>query len=104
MKPETTSDLQRQLAARIQFYRELGIYDFYRRDVQESGPQRLKPAMSAAPDGAVETAPFRNNQFGQQKWRANAPNLGGRATDHPSDGDCYMRRPRRVELAEEFRL
>ena len=54
-----TSDLQRQLAARIQFYRELGIYDFYRREVPESDPQRLKPAVSGPLDGAVETAPFR---------------------------------------------
>ena len=53
-----TSDLQRQLAERVKFYRELGIYDFYRRDVLEDSPRRLKPAVSGTLDGAVETAPL----------------------------------------------
>jgi len=44
-------ELRRNLAERIRFYRELGIYDFYRRD---AGPA-VEVASEAAPAAAVAT-------------------------------------------------
>lgn len=68
LDPET----RKQLAARVSYYREMGIYDFYRRPVEEGVEQLLRrpdvenlpvetmrPAktMSAANVGAAKTAP-----------------------------------------------
>ena len=50
LDPET----RRQLAARVQYYREMGIHDFYRRPVDDSAPQisegEASPAVAAAED------------------------------------------------------
>ena len=42
-----------RLAARLQYYRDLGIYDFYRREVAVS------PALTETPSGAIESSPTR---------------------------------------------
>jgi DNA polymerase len=48
MDPHT----QQLLAARLQYYRDLGIYDFYRRNVPA--------ALTQAPSGAIECSPARS--------------------------------------------
>ena len=48
MDPRT----QQVLAARLQYYRDLGIYDFYRRDAND--------ALIQAPSGATECSPARS--------------------------------------------
>jgi uracil-DNA glycosylase len=49
--PKTT-----QLIARVNYYREMGIYDFYRRPVAEAASIREGPAASAAPVAEGEPA------------------------------------------------
>jgi len=44
LDPET----RKQLAARVQYYREMGIHDFYRRPVDESSPPLATPEESSA--------------------------------------------------------
>ncbi len=64
MDPRT----QQFLAARLQYYRDLGIYDFYRRDVATAtvlteaptGATECSPARTPAPPGATECSPARS--------------------------------------------
>lgn len=51
LNPET----RRVLAERVQYYRELGIYDLYRRDV----PENIKAALNAVSSPEVTDAPNR---------------------------------------------
>lgn len=58
MPKSLDADTKKQLAARVQYYREMGIYDFYRR---EGGPEVSNEAPAAeaivtAPDATVHTA------------------------------------------------
>ena len=51
------SELQQQLAERVRFYRELGIYDLYRREHAESVAESIDPSECAVPsESAVETS------------------------------------------------
>jgi DNA polymerase len=45
---------KKQLAARVNYYREMGIYDFYRRPVEESSAPSV--ASSRAPEGVMPVA------------------------------------------------
>jgi uracil-DNA glycosylase len=55
MDPRT----QQFLAAHLQYYRDLGIYDFYRRDVAAASVQ-APPVLTPAPPGADECSPARS--------------------------------------------
>jgi|tagenome__1003787_1003787.scaffolds.fasta_scaffold20947042_2 uracil-DNA glycosylase len=49
------SELQQQLADRVRFYRELGIYDFYRRKgASNSGPSAETQHAASVPPGVAE--------------------------------------------------
>jgi uracil-DNA glycosylase len=50
-----TSDLQQQLADRVRFYRELGIYDFYRRESSVTSPV-LDMEQNASPSSGSDNA------------------------------------------------
>jgi uracil-DNA glycosylase len=60
LDPET----QKHIAARVNYYREMGIYDFYRRPVQEETPFPIEQtseagqtAMAAGPDASLRDSP-----------------------------------------------
>jgi uracil-DNA glycosylase len=46
-------ELRRALAARIRYYNEMGIYDFYRRPVSERAGEGASMIVAAAPEGIV---------------------------------------------------
>src|SRR5258706_7481896 len=67
-------NFQRELAARLQYYREMGIYDFYRREsaggagdgqkavaTQESGASAVLPVLNAKADVAAELRAIRED-------------------------------------------
>jgi hypothetical protein len=54
MSPTLGSELRRALAARIRFYNEMGIYDFYRRPSSERTGQIVLPIVDEQ-DIAVPT-------------------------------------------------
>ncbi len=49
--------LQKQLAARVNYYREMGIHDFYRRPVEEGAPAAMGQAAEAKPQEVVSAGP-----------------------------------------------
>jgi len=53
------SRTQQVLSARLQYYRDLGIYDFYRRDAAAASAQ-APPVLTLAPSGADESSPARS--------------------------------------------
>jgi len=55
MPKQLTADQKRALAARVNYYRELGIYDFYRREVDVA--RAPSPAEDDRELGAIITAP-----------------------------------------------
>jgi DNA polymerase len=56
---------QKHLTARVNYYREMGIYDFYRRPVEEGPELLLQAAGEVAPDAEVapEAEPFRPSKI-----------------------------------------
>ena len=52
--PKLTAETKKQLAARVDYYREMGIYDFYRQPVVESAQvEEPVPAISAGPSTSL---------------------------------------------------
>lgn len=49
MSQELTPEMKKQLAARVHYYREMGIYDFYRQQVAEGTQLMAKPPADAVP-------------------------------------------------------
>jgi len=62
------SETKKQLAARVEYYREMGIYDFYRRDVTEEAMAEMPTAGAAV---TADTAP--PVAAGGEKTRSSAP-------------------------------
>jgi uracil-DNA glycosylase len=57
--------VKRALAERIRYYQEIGIYDFYRRDVaQNPGSVDSDPGSEPGPEDAGESAPAPRNEYG----------------------------------------
>ncbi len=52
------SGLQQQLAERVRFYRELGIYDFYRREVAAQTEAEIEEKMPAPVQASSQAAAF----------------------------------------------
>src|SRR5215467_14814872 len=51
MSPKLSPELQKQLAARVNYYREMGIYDFYRQPMAEAANE--EPASEVASEAAT---------------------------------------------------
>jgi len=49
MSQELTPEMKKQLAARVNYYREMGIYDFYRQQVAEGTQLVAKPPAEVVP-------------------------------------------------------
>ena len=49
MFQDLTPEMKKQLAARVNYYREMGIYDFYRQQVAEGTQLMAKPPAEAVP-------------------------------------------------------
>ncbi len=62
------AERKRQVAARVQYYRDLGIYDFYRRDVDTV---EIPPGVVPTPDASGVVAPP-ENMFAAPKSEAGA--------------------------------
>jgi len=56
----SNSELQQQLAERVRFYRELGIYDFYRREVSPQSEGAVEASIPAGPEVVRATPSFRD--------------------------------------------
>ncbi|HKD79002.1 MAG TPA: uracil-DNA glycosylase [Candidatus Angelobacter sp.] len=61
---------KKQLAARVEYYREMGIYDFYRRDVPQ---EALTDAPTSDVAAVVELAPARNARGGRSLPDSSVP-------------------------------
>lgn len=57
MAPNLDPETQKQLIARVNYYREMGIYDFYRRPVEEGMPVLMEEAAGAEPPNVVAAGP-----------------------------------------------
>jgi DNA polymerase len=54
-----TPEVQKQLAARIDYYREMGIYDFYRQPVaEEASTEETVPVIAAGPSPSIFDSPL----------------------------------------------
>jgi len=54
-----SAELQKQVAERVRFYRELGIYDFYRREDAAQSELEMQPAVSLPSTEEESTLPTR---------------------------------------------
>ena len=61
MDPSTQIDLSATLKTRLRFYRDLGIEDFYRREVPEGVREALAPKAVSGGQSAVSTQPSRGS-------------------------------------------
>ena len=52
MQSKLTPELQKQLAVRVEYYREMGIYDLYR----QPAPEDSQPVEIAAPEASISSA------------------------------------------------
>ena len=66
------SDVRRALAERVRFYNELGIYDFYRREVQQPSPESLTGGIAIA-EVSVPATPISESQREMAKKNSVAP-------------------------------
>lgn len=54
MPQNLNPEIKKQLAARVDYYREMGIYDFYRQSVAEAEqPEESVPVISAGPESSL---------------------------------------------------
>src|SRR5581483_8209942 len=72
------SELQQQLAERVRFYRELGIYDFYRREVSSQAGTTVDENISALPEivGTVPPVGDEEQMTPEQSLRAVREDIG----------------------------
>lgn len=54
MSPALDPETRRALAERVRYYHELGIYDFYHRDVASSASAPIVPGVESTPDSREE--------------------------------------------------
>jgi uracil-DNA glycosylase len=57
MAPQLDPETQKNIAARVNYYREMGIYDFYRRPVQEGSPSPIEQTTEAGPPTVMAAGP-----------------------------------------------
>lgn len=57
MAPKLDPETQKHIAARVNYYREMGIYDFYRRPVEEESPFPIGQTAEAGPQSAIAAGP-----------------------------------------------
>jgi DNA polymerase len=72
------SELQQQLAERVRFYRELGIYDFYRREASSQAGSTVEENISALPEivGTVPPVGDEEQMTPEQSLRAVREDIG----------------------------
>ncbi len=93
------SALREQIAVRLRFYRELGIYDFYRREVTLEAPEVQQASVA---DGTVAEETFTINEPGDELARRAAPPPLVDLTAAP-DVPERAARPEAVALAKDDR-
>jgi len=62
MAPKLEAELRKHLAARVDYYREMGIYDFYRQPMDESAMTEEEPAPIAEPTEAATPLAILNDK------------------------------------------
>ena len=69
MPKSLDADTKKQLAARVEYYREMGIYDFYRREGGQEVPME-EPSVNKAP---ADVAPVRTAGGGRSLFDSSLP-------------------------------
>jgi uracil-DNA glycosylase len=88
MSPAFDPELRRALAARIRYYNDMGIYDFYRRPVSNRPAEMASPL---APDdngvdvSALQTIPGSGEQMSPRKAAASARPVAIRDAEHDDE-------------------